>query len=55
MMWKCPDCKVHMEMVTDHCTKCNRQLQYFENVKGVSLEEMLVMVTLEDIEAFNNE
>lgn len=41
-MWKCPICEVKMEMTTSQCSKCFFELQYFENIKGYSLDELLI-------------
>jgi hypothetical protein len=43
-MWRCPDCKRNMLMSEERCNKCDRQIQYFENVRRVALEEMLIEV-----------
>ena len=33
-----------MDMSENWCNKCQRQLQYFENIDGVDLAELLVQV-----------
>jgi hypothetical protein len=45
-MWHCPKCKVHNEMSQQFCQKCNKELQYYENVCGYHLEDMIVEVEL---------
>lgn len=41
-MWKCPECKIVNLLEDQYCQTCHRQLQFFENIKGIDIESMLV-------------
>ena len=46
-MWRCPRCKVNMTMSEERCKNCDKKLQYFENLLGYALEEMIVEVPIQ--------
>ncbi len=48
-MWLCPKCKVYMKLDKATCIKCDKQIQYFENIKSIPLEKMLVQVKLSEL------
>ena len=35
-----------MEMSEEKCNRCDKQIQYFENIKGYSLEELILQVKI---------
>ncbi len=43
-MWLCPSCKVYMKLDEAACIKCEKEIQYFENIKYIPLEKMLAQV-----------
>ena len=49
-MWRCPECEIVMKFDDERCRECKKQLQYFENVKNVPLENMLVQVKVSEME-----
>ena len=35
-----------MEIAEEKCNQCDKQIQYFENIKGYSLEELILQVKI---------
>ena len=50
LMWRCPECEIVMKFDDERCRECSKQIQHFENVKNVPLEEMLVQVKASEVE-----
>jgi hypothetical protein len=48
-MWVCPTCKVYMKLGGEPvCIICRKEIQYFENIKRIKLESMIVCLKLSE-------
>jgi hypothetical protein len=41
-MWICPACQVYMKLDEAVCIKCTKPFYYFEGVKKIQLEKMII-------------